>query len=239
MKAARRKFARQYDCDFKESTLRRFAKEYRDEVRRRRSVNDLSRVCTLPVKKNGRPLLLGEIDQVLQNYITQLRAPITTAVVRASARGLLLAMDRSRLQEFGGPATLSIPWARSLLKRMNYTRRKATTKASSTDDTHFLTTKERFLQEIIDVVSMEDIPGELVLNWDQTGLNLIPAPVWTMEKRGTKKVKISGVEDKRQITGVFCASMLGEFLPIQLIYAGKTSRCIPISVRLAQCKSLG
>lgn len=95
------------------------------------------------------------------------------------------------------------------------------------DESSFLTMKEQFLQEIVDVVKMEDIPGELILNWDQTGLNLIPAPAWTMEKRGTKRVKIIGVDDKRQITGVFCANLLGEFLPIQLIYGGKTRRCLP------------
>ncbi len=74
--------------------------------------------------------------------------------------------------------------------------------------------KETFLQEIVDVVTMEEIPGELILNWDQTG---IPAPAWTMEKRGTTRVKIKGVDNKRQITGVFCANLFGEFLPIQLI----------------------
>ena len=136
-------------------------------------------------------------------------------------------MDRSRLQQFGGPATLSVPWAQLLLKRMNYTRRRATTKATTFDPSTFRAMKEQFLQEIIDVVNMEEIPGELILNWDQTGLNLIPAPTWTMEKRGTKRVRIKGVDDKRQITGVFCCNLFGEFLPVQLIYGGRTNRCHP------------
>ncbi len=110
---------------------------------------------------------------------------------------------------------------------MNYTRRKATTKATHFDKSKFMSIKETFLQEIVYVVTMEEITGELILNWDQTGLNLIPAPAWTMEKRGTKRVKIKGVDDKRQITGVFCANLFGEFLPMQLIYGGKTSRCHP------------
>ena len=33
-----------------------------------------------------------------------------------------------------------------------------------------------------------------------------------------------GVNDKRQITAVFCGSASGEFLPVQLIYIGKTAR---------------
>ena len=45
----------------------------------------------LPLKKQGRPLLLERIDGVLQEYIKKIRehgAPITTAVVIASARGI-------------------------------------------------------------------------------------------------------------------------------------------------------
>ena len=37
---------------------------------------------------------------------------------------------------------------------------------------------------------------------------------------------IKGVDDKRQITATFSISMTGSFLPIQLIYEGKTRRCL-------------
>ena len=40
-------------------------------------------------------------------------------------------------------------------------------------------------------------------------------------------MEIVGKDDKRQITVVFCGTMLGDFLPIQLIYKGKTIRCHP------------
>ena len=49
---------------------------------------------------------------------------------------------------------------------------------------------------------------------------------WTMEE-GAKRVEILAIDDKRQITAVFCGSMTGEFLPLQLIYEGKTNRCLP------------
>ena len=48
-----------------------------------------------------------------------------------------------------------------------------------------------------------------------------------MDLEGSKRVEVSGVNDKRQITAVFCGSLVGEFLPIQLIYKGKTTRCHP------------
>ena len=48
-----------------------------------------------------------------------------------------------------------------------------------------------------------------------------------MEKKGTKRVKVFGAEDKRQITAVFGGTMAGDFLPPQLIYQGKTAECLP------------
>ena len=38
---------------------------------------------------------------------------------------------------------------------------------------------------------------------------------------------IWGVVNKRQITATFSTSATGEFLPMQLIYSGKTKRCLP------------
>ena len=38
-----------------------------------------------------------------------------------------------------------------------------------------------------------------------------------------------GLEDKRQITAVLCGTLSGDTLPFQLIYAGKTSACLPKS----------
>ena len=52
-------------------------------------------------------------------------------------------------------------------------------------------------------------------------------PDWTMDKKGTKKVKLAGLDDKRQITAVFAATMTGDFLPPQLVYKGTTRACLP------------
>lgn len=48
-----------------------------------------------------------------------------------------------------------------------------------------------------------------------------------MEREGARRVPVMGATDKRQITAVFCGTAVGEFLPIQLIYPGKTKRCHP------------
>ena len=48
-----------------------------------------------------------------------------------------------------------------------------------------------------------------------------------MAKEGSKRVEVAGIDDKRQITATFAASLSGNFLPVQLVYEGKTTRCHP------------
>ena len=67
----------------------------------------------------------------------------------------------------------------------------------------------------------------MVINFDQTGLNIVPASEWTMDVRGSKQIEITGLEDKRQITAVLACSLTGTLLPLQLIYRGKTPKCHP------------
>ena len=83
------------------------------------------------------------------------------------------------------------------------------------------------MKYVVETVELEDIPGDLIFNWDQTGINLVPSCLWTMDKRGKKRIEIAAFQDKCQITAVMCGSLMGVLLPFQLIYAGKTSRCHP------------
>ena len=77
------------------------------------------------------------------------------------------------------------------------------------------------------VVEMAEIPKDLIVNWDQTSIKYVPVSEWTMEKVGSKRVEIAGLQDKRQITAIFAGSLSGEFLPIQLVYQVKTEKCYP------------
>jgi len=43
---------------------------------------------------------------------------------------------------------------------------------------------------------MEAIPSDLILNWDHTGINVVPGSQWTMEAKGSKRVEAVGVSDK-------------------------------------------
>ena len=74
---------------------------------------------------------------------------------------------------------------------------------------------------------MDQIPSELIVNFDQTGISYVPASSYTMEKEGATRVEVTGKDDKRQITLVLAGSVSGEFLPPQVIYEGKTKCCLP------------
>ena len=131
------------------------------------------------------------------------------------------------LAEFGGPVQLSRTRAHSQLKWMKFVQRKATTSKSKHTVQNFAQLKEAFLADVTATVTMEEVPPELILNWDQTGIKFVPNSSWMMARQGAERVELVGVGDKRQITAVFCGSLLGDFLPVQVIYKGKTSRCHP------------
>ena len=86
-------------------------------------------IASLPSKKQGRPPLLGyKLDQLLQEQIVSMRkrgTPISSHMVIGVARGLLLKHNRSFLNDFGGPITLTKDWAICVMRGMGYTKRRA------------------------------------------------------------------------------------------------------------------
>ena len=74
---------------------------------------------------------------------------------------------------------------------------------------------------------MEEILNDLIINRDHTGLHYVPVSSRTMEKVGSKRVEITGLYYKRQLTAVFVGIPSFEFLPSQIIYKGKIKKCLP------------
>ena len=220
------------------AALRHFRKDYRDlkwttvndwkvAIERKMKEEKLKgTVMQLEGKKRGRPSLVDEaITNELKHYILALREAggvVNTRIVIAAGAGILQQRDPSAFCN----TILTKNWAKYFLNKIGFVKRKATTKFKH-DIEHFEERKEQFLIDIKAVVIIEEIPDSLIINWDQTGINYIPVSQWTMAKEGSKRVEIVGLNDKRQITAVFGGTLCGKFLPIQLVYQGKTSRCIP------------
>ena len=221
------------DISLKETSVRRFKENYQDQLKK--SIHSLSSdspniVRELVPKKRGRPLLIGEeLDEQVREYIRELRREgvvINSDVAIAVGTGIVMNSDTNLLVANGGHIDLTKHWAKYLLSRMGFVKRRVNTKAKVTVE-HFDELKMLFLLEFNNAVEMDEVPSELVINWDQTGINYIPISSWTMEGEGSKRVEVAGKDDKRQLTTLFACSMSGDFLPIQLVYQGKTARCLP------------
>ena len=96
---------------------------------------------------------------------------------------------------------------------MNIVNRKATKAKSILADVNFKGKMKKFVDDSVSIVEFEEIPPELVLNWDQTGIKLVPLASWTMHERGSRRVELVSICHKRQITTVFCGSFMGAFCP--------------------------
>lgn len=175
-------------------------------MREKRAAEGDGDLALLPQKKRGRRLLLGDdLDFKVQVYLKKVReggGVVSARIAMAAAKGILLTCNRSMLAEYGGPITLNRPWAYSLLERMQFVQRKVTTAKSKHTVENFTELKQQFLEDVVTTVSMEGIPPELILNWDQTGIKIVPSNNWTMDRQGAKRVEIGGANDKRLITAV-------------------------------------
>ena len=74
------------------------------------------------------------------------------------------------------------------------------------------------MTEIVQIAHANKVPPQLIINWDQTGLNVVPARSWTMEEEGSRRVEIAGLGDKQQITATFAIAMSSTVLPVQMLY---------------------
>ena len=79
---------------------------------------------------------------------------------------------------------------------MGFVKRRASTKAKITVQ-HFWEVKAQFLVDIEAVAEMDEIPFDLIINWDQTGIHYAPVASWTMENKRWTRVEIVGVDSKR------------------------------------------
>jgi hypothetical protein len=79
----------------------------------------------------------------------------------------------------------------------------------------------------------------MVVNTDQTSIHLIPTGgAHTWDEKGTKHVKVHGMEDKRQITVAVSSSAVGSLLSFQVIFTGTTSRTLlPSNMGRRECEA--
>ena len=123
------------------------------------------------------------------------------------ARGITLANDRTLLTENGGHINCSKRWVHSILCRLGYSKRKATTSKAPLAPGLLKEVGFSFHQAIGDILNAHKLPHDLLINLDQTALQFFLISQYTMAKKGEKSIPITNSTDKRQITGTFAISL--------------------------------
>ena len=202
-----------------ESTARIFRKRYKsdlDDAKRQGKTRSIS----LLLKPQGRPFLLGEIDEIVQCYMLAAsnRGSVITRRVAVSIAKALMTRNPHLI---GNLDVESLHWAQSLYCRMGFRRRQATTSKLEIPEDTLKEIKLQFHHHIASKVEKFSIPHSPIINLHQTSTKYVPVGRTTLAKKNTKTVPIKGSSDNGTITVTFSISLRGDFLPMQLIYDGK------------------
>lgn len=217
-------FGKLLSHNINESTVRSLKQAYLQTCKQKKC-----EVESLMHGNRGKPLALGDLDDRVKKYIRTLRLAggiVNRTVTMAAAKGIVKNANPSLLVENGGHVAITERWARSLLERMNFVRRKGT-KAARHLPPDFNSIKQEFLERVAMTIVEHKIPRELVINFDQTGSKFVPVSEWTLEEQGSQQVSVTGIDDKREMTVLLSVTAAGTLLPPQLLYAGKTDKCHP------------
>jgi hypothetical protein len=212
----------------KESNVR-----YWEEVRKKAA-------SVVPKPKWGRRSLLqpATIEACAAMIQGQVSAglELDSTILRPMLEGVIVGVGQGEVLECqGGPHQLSKSWINKLCVNLGYSMRKATTAAQKLPgdwEAQVLTMNHR----VAYLVGMYEIPKALVVNWDQTGLHLVSSRGIGRGTKGASEIAFIGGDDKRQFTAVFAGAADGTFLPVQMIFQGKTPACLPKSHKTPEFK---
>lgn len=130
----------------------------------------------------------------MSEYIDALReggCVVNGAIVSAALHGIVCASEPSALIENGGHIDC---YSRSLIqstyRRYDLCKRKGTSGRAVINTEEILKVKNKFVEEINALVTEHEIPSELIINYDETGVPIIPTAHYTMAKKGSKTVNI-------------------------------------------------
>lgn len=121
-----RYFSQRWKRAVPEATVRRLKGEYLVQLNQQKGTG--KRIESLPIKQKGRPLLVGaKLDKAIQDYLVSLRSAggvVNTAILLAAAEGIISARCPGKLQKQGGDLCIGKDWAKSLMNRMGFVKRK-------------------------------------------------------------------------------------------------------------------
>lgn len=142
-----------------ESSIRWIRDKYRTEMKKKLYHNDAEPLKSLPKEKRGCPTLMpAKVDQAVQDHLQRIRdggGVVNNRIVIATGQGVL--------SKYGGAPFLhdediKTSWARSMMRRMSFVKRKGTKAARKTPENVNVVTGE-FVQRVVKECRDYNIPG--------------------------------------------------------------------------------
>jgi hypothetical protein len=155
-------------------------------------------------------------------------------------RGIMMKWQPEMLDVNDGPFKVSRSWVRAFMnKEMGWTFRAGTQAARKKPATWEKDIRDMLTRAAL-LVRLQKVPPQLFINFDQTGLHLVPlGNEKTYEAKGKIQVGIAGLNEKAQITAVVTSTAAGNMLPVQLIFTGLSERSLPSASASADARMEG
>ena len=166
--------------------------------------------------------MLETVDEKVCNFLQIVRRKggvVNSVVAIATAKVLVTKSDLEHLKALD---LENSSWTKSLFRRTGFVRRAKTTSKPEILERAKNEAALILHHQIVDLVEKYQISSSMLINIDQTPLKYAPVSNQTMAQKGSKHVAIKGSSYKNAITATFGITYDNQFLPIQLIYSGKT-----------------
>ena len=149
---------------------------------------------------------------------------ISRCQVPIIATGVVTANNPNILKEYGGDLVLNDKWARAVLGKRTWSKRKGTAgKVDQITPPVFSRRKIHFSEKHIRIgFWTRYLP--IFDHWHRSNSHV---GKYTFSFKGTKNIPIKGVDDKCQKTAAFAVSCTGKVLSIQLIMQRKPNEVCP------------
>ena len=177
--------------------------------------------------KSGRPLMLGHLDEKIKTFLLTLckkGVVVNTVVAIATAEALIEESDNEHLKLIDLDRCF---WAKIIFHSMGFVKRATTTSRPEIPDRARKEAELLFHHEILSKAEKSKISYSMILNIDQIPSKYAPISTRTLAERNSKLVNISRSSNKQAIIAIFGITFTNTFLPMQLIYRGKTSQSFP------------
>ncbi|KAG9122905.1 hypothetical protein FRC07_000524, partial [Ceratobasidium sp. 392] len=189
--------------------------------------------ATVPSSKGSVLSSHPRLSTIIQLHLRSLRAA-GVALQLGGIRGFMVGLIEHEAPELftqptqcGKPFKLSDSSVRRFLhEELGWSLRRATRAAQKTPSNVGSVLRRAFLR-LACLVRDEDIPPCCIVNSDQTQVVYSTGSGSSWSKTGERQVSIIGADEKRAFTLMVGVSLSGKVLPLQAIYAGKTTRSVP------------